>query len=353
MTPRATDWGLAALVSIGLATGGLTLYAGDSGDRWVFTVHGAGGFALVGLVAWKLRRVWPRLRHAQLRDRFSRIGIASLVVVCAALASGIAWSSGLTPDPLGFSLLAWHGALGAALIVIVAWHAATRVRLPAHANPSGRRDVLRAGALGAAAYGAWRLQPAAAGLVGLRSAKRRFTGSYEAGSFSGNGFPSTSWVADNPRELHPDRWALQIAGLVENPAELRLRDLVARDELTATLDCTGGFYSTQEWAGMRLDRLLAMVSPLPGARHLRVVSRTGYRWSFALREAGDLLLATHVGDEPLSHEHGAPARLVAPGRRGFEWVKWVERLELVHEPDPGAVASTVWSSFTASGRGAA
>ena len=52
------------------------------------------------------------------------------------------------------------------------------------------------------------------------------------------------------------------------------------------------------------------------------------------------------------HEHGAPVRPVAPGRRGFEWVKCV-RVELHDGPDPGAPASTVWSSFTPEGRGAA
>jgi hypothetical protein len=34
-------------------------------------------------------------------------------------------------------------------------------------------------------------------------------------------------------------------------------------------------------------------------------------------------------------------------------VKWVTRVELHDGPDPGAAASTVWSSFTAEGRGAA
>ena len=77
---------------------------------------------------------------------------------------------------------------------------------------------------------------------------------------------------------------------------------------------------------------------------MRVISRTGYRWSFGLHDARALLLATHVGGEPLSHGHGAPCRLVAPGRRGFQWVKWVERIEVHDDPDPGAVASTVWSS---------
>lgn len=86
---------------------------------------------------------------------------------------------------------------------------------------------------------------------------------------------------------------------------------------------------------------------------MRVISRTGYRWSFPLREARGMLLATRVGEEPLSHEHGAPVRLVAPGRRGFQWVKWVVRIEVHAEGDPGAPASTVWSSLTRAGRGEA
>ena len=51
-----------------------------------------------------------------------------------------------------------------------------------------------------------------------------------------------------------------------------------------------------------------------------------------MEEAGRYLLATHVGDEPLSHGHGFPLRLVAPGKRGFEWVKWVESIEVNESP---------------------
>jgi DMSO/TMAO reductase YedYZ molybdopterin-dependent catalytic subunit len=44
-------------------------------------------------------------------------------------------------------------------------------------------------------------------------------------------------------------------------------------------------------------------------------------------------------------------RLVAPGSRGFQWVKWVQRIEVLEDPDYGAPASTLWSSFTRAGRG--
>jgi hypothetical protein len=342
MTPRGTDWTLAGLVSIGFATGGMTLYAGGSGDAWVFALHGIAGIALAAVLVWKLRRVWPRLRHAQLRDVHSPLGITALLVVALALGSGVAWSTGITPYPFGISLLGWHEAMGATLMIVVAAHMSIRPRAPRPGNPAARRDFLRAGLVAAGAYAGWRLQ-------GLRNTTRRFTGSYEMASFAGNAFPSTSWLSDRPRPRH--ELQLTVSGLVTHP--IQVSRIGADHSLVATLDCTGGFYSTQQWSGTALNDIIKEARPLPNARYVRVISRTGYRWSFSLSDADRLLLATHVGGEPLSHDHGAPVRLVAPGRRGFQWIKWIDRLELTDEPDYGAVASTIWSSFTTAGRGAA
>jgi DMSO/TMAO reductase YedYZ molybdopterin-dependent catalytic subunit len=237
-------------------------------------------------------------------------------------------------------VLAWHALLGAVLGAGVLLHARVRAKRPRSRDVLDRRQFLTAAALGAGALAAWWAQRPVERALGLPGARRRFTGSYAAGA----DFPVTSWVADAPRPLGPG-YRLAVTGRVQRPLSLAAAELDRGDERPATLDCTGGFYTTQHWRGVTLGRLLDQAGVAPGAAHVRVISRTGYRWSFALAEARGLLLATHVAGAPLSHGHGAPCRLVAPGHRGWHWVKWVERIEVHDGPDPGALASTVISSI--------
>jgi cytochrome b561 len=351
VTARGTDWGLAALVASLIATGALTLFAGSSSDAWVFVAHDVFGFAILALLAVKLVRVWPRIASLDRWDRRTGAGLLAALLALAALGSGLLWAAGADVAIAGYSLLSWHDALGVALAAGVVAHMVGRAKRPRRRDIADRRQFLTGLGIGAGALVAWRAQRPFESLVSLRGAKRRFTGSYEAASFAGNAFPSTSWVADDPRPIALDSYRFELGGLVLSDRSMTIEELSGLDELTATLDCTGGFYSTQRWQGVRLDRLLNRVGVRAGASHLRVVSRTGYRWGFALADARSLLLATHVGGEPLSHDHGAPVRLVVPGGRGFQWVKWVQRVELLDAPDYGAPASTVWSSFTRAGRG--
>ena len=62
------------------------------------------------------------------------------------------------------------------------------------------------------------------------------------------------------------------------------------------------------------------------------MSATGYARRLPIAEASRIVLATRVGGQPLSVGHGYPLRLVVPGRRGFWWVKWVERIEASSTP---------------------
>ena len=128
-------------------------------------------------------------------------------------------------------------------------------------------------------------------------------------------------------------------GLVKRDLSLGYSDLTSNDEMTATIDCTGGWHSEQVWRGVPLARLLDEAELLPEARSVKVTSATGYYRRFTIAEARDYLLATHVGDGLLSRGHGYPVRLAARGKRGFEWVKWVTDIEIDNRPQVATAAA--------------
>jgi DMSO/TMAO reductase YedYZ molybdopterin-dependent catalytic subunit len=126
---------------------------------------------------------------------------------------------------------------------------------------------------------------------------------------------------DSVPQVNVDDWRLVVAGRSWSYAELASYD----DKVTALLDCTGGWYSEQTWEGVLVQRLLPPEAQ--SSASLNVRSLTGYSRRFDLNDAPGLLLATRVNDGALDPGLGFPVRLVAPGRRGFTWVKWVSSID--------------------------
>ncbi|MCY4652610.1 MAG: molybdopterin-dependent oxidoreductase, partial [Dehalococcoidia bacterium] len=184
----------------------------------------------------------------------------------------------------------------------------------------------------AVGFVAWQASEGLARAANLSGQSRRFTGSYKARDFSGNEFPRVSWLNDSPDRVDVRLWRLRVFGSTKEELSLAYADLANVAETTATIDCTGGWNSTQIWRGVPLQDLLTSANPSDEARSVIVRSVTGYYRKFSLDAAQDFLLATHVTEDALSHGHGYPLRLVAPGRRGFEWVKWVVEVEVSETP---------------------
>src|SRR5215471_3083175 len=105
------------------------------------------------------------------------------------------------------------------------WHILARRIRPRRSDLS-RRTFLRAGLLGSGAAGLYFAADGAVRLSGLPGAARRFTGSYETGSFDPDAMPVTIWLEDQVPAIDPDRWRLTV---VDDAGryELRLGDLVA------------------------------------------------------------------------------------------------------------------------------
>ncbi len=258
------------------------------------------------------------------RRRPSRwLSIALGVLVLAAAVLGLLHATGAWHGYGYWSALWTHVAVGFAAMPIVLWHMASRPSRPRAADLDRRlvlgagTRLLAAGAIVAAVEGAVKV-------AGLAGADRRFTGSYAIGSYDPDAMPTVSWIDDATPDIDPAAWPLSIAGDAVSVADLRARC----KPVVATLDCTGGWYSTHEWEAVSVADLLGVVPH----RSFMVTSATGYRRVYPIADATSVFLALGYDGRPLRDGHGAPARLIAPGRRGPWWVKWVVEIEPLERP---------------------
>nr|WP_305794482.1 molybdopterin-dependent oxidoreductase [Halomarina rubra] len=330
-----------AALALALATGVVSLATGSVRDGWVFFLHGAGGLTLTVLLFWKLRRVRPRI-SAGVRSGSWRVllSVYLAVVALAALLTGVAWVLGANLDLGGWTLLNLHIGLGLVVVPPLVWHVLMRARRPTSEDWEGRRTMLQYAGLALAGALAWRAQQAVVAALDTAGADRRFTGSKPEGG-TGNRYPATSWVLDDPDPVDTESWRLHVAGSVERPFRADYAALtgdggtVAPTVDRALLDCTSGWYVERDWRGVRVGDLLDAAGTSDDARWVTFHSVTGYRFGFPIEQARELLLATHVDGERLSHGHGYPLRVVAPDRRGFQWVKWVTAVEVRESRDWG------------------
>jgi DMSO/TMAO reductase YedYZ molybdopterin-dependent catalytic subunit len=188
-----------------------------------------------------------------------------------------------------------------------------------------RRALLRSVGLAGMATLVWAGWESTLRSTGLPGRKRRFTGSHEQGSGNPALMPVTSWLDDRTPHIDSESWELSVDNRRLSFSEV---EEIPRDRFSAILDCTGGWYSKQEWEGVRLDQVVDAGK----SRSVVVRSATGYQRRFPIEDLTRLWLATRLGGRPLSAGHGFPVRLVAPGRRGFWWVKWVVQIEVSDRP---------------------
>jgi hypothetical protein len=322
---RRTNVGLLGLLLVAAASGVLAYGVGTPGAARVVTaVHGAAGLGLLLLVPWKSVIVRRALRRG-----LSPVAVGLGLLVALTVATGVVHAAGVTGTVAGVSVLAVHVGAGVCVLPLLLGHAWGRRQRPRRTDLS-RRVLLQSGGLALGAVAVWTAGEALWRATGVRGAGRRATGSLEQGTDNPPDMPVTQWFTDVVPGSAPGTLLLTDGA---HSLQVPMTALTRVETVRATLDCTGGWYAAQDWSGIRLDRLLAdRLGRVPQDGSIDVISATGYRRRLPVGDARHLLLATSAGGQPLSAEHGGPVRLIVPGRRGFWWVKWVARLEVVDEP---------------------
>lgn len=317
-TARQINTWLAVATAGTVITGLVSWAVGTEWSRLWTIGHAIFGVMLVVLTPAKIRgSVSTGLRRRK-TSRWASILLGVLLI--AAVVLGFAHSTGVWTGVGEWSPLWTHQLLAFAALPFLVWHMVARESRPRRTDLD-RRLLLRGGA--AAAGSAMVVGAVEAGLsvFDARGADRRFTGSFEVGSGDPSALPAVYWINDRPPDISPDSWPLRI-----NQEPLNVVDLKAKaTPLEAIIDCTGGWWSRQSWDVVPLNTLLTSDE---AARSFEVLSATGYRVRFPIRDLDNVYLAVGYAGEELRSKHGAPVRLVAPGRRGPWWVKWVTEIEL-------------------------
>jgi hypothetical protein len=310
---RSTNLGIGVLLIVVFAAGLTAQAAGTSWSVVFATIHGIAALGLLILSPWKTVIARRGLKRKNRKGRARSLILAGLVLLT--ITTGLIEMTGTTTNIGPFNTMQVHVVGALLLIPFVVGHYRRHPVRPRKSDLS-RRSFLRGGALAAAAGIAWFGWERTAVAARWPGADRRFTGSHERSSFDPEGVPAYQWLDDRIQHLDAQTWRLEVGDVPFTYDELMAFE---QETVTAELDCTSGWFSTQDWRGIPLARLID-----PGdAASVEVRSATGYARRFPTTDLDRVWLALEVGGEPLRPGHGYPARIVAPDRRGFWWVKWV------------------------------
>jgi DMSO/TMAO reductase YedYZ molybdopterin-dependent catalytic subunit len=183
----------------------------------------------------------------------------------------------------------------------------------------------------------------------MLSAKNRIPHQREA-SHVGSGMPGTYYYHQQVRNvapIHPDYWSFTVDTMGQTRLILSYEDLLAlpASDTNSTLICSGNGSSridTSIWRGVSIPTLLDRLN-IRG-RYARFLAADGYVTGLTLESLTQAMLVYAMNGEPLSHEHGFPARLLAPGHYGYKMPKWITRMELTDVEPIGFWEARGWSA---------
>jgi DMSO/TMAO reductase YedYZ molybdopterin-dependent catalytic subunit len=145
-------------------------------------------------------------------------------------------------------------------------------------------------------------------------------------------------------QVEAEGWTLRVSGMVDEPYELTLDDLVGMDlvEEAVTICCVsnevgGGLVGNALWRGVALADLLDRAGVHPDATQVVGRSTDGFTVGFPTAAALDgrvAMVAVGMNGEPLPAAHGYPARLIVAGLYGYvSATKWLTEIELTRMED--------------------
>jgi DMSO/TMAO reductase YedYZ molybdopterin-dependent catalytic subunit len=156
------------------------------------------------------------------------------------------------------------------------------------------------------------------------------------GQYFERDFPVLS-AGPTPR-IPLDQWEMSIDGEVGSPASWSWDEFQAlpSEQFTVDIHCVTKWTKLDtQWEGVSVDTLLAAAEPR--GDYVTASSYGGYTTNVPLADltGGRAWVVYRYGGEALAPEHGGPARLLVPHLYFWKSAKWVTRLTVTADDQPG------------------
>jgi DMSO/TMAO reductase YedYZ molybdopterin-dependent catalytic subunit len=148
--------------------------------------------------------------------------------------------------------------------------------------------------------------------------------------------------ASGPPRLRLEEWNLRILGLVNQPIRWNYEEFLhlPRVRVFSDFHCVTRWSRLgNTWEGVSTAELIRLAG---GARpEAKFVIAHGFDRGFTTNLpladflAEDALIALNHDSEPISIEHGGPARLIVPRLYAWKSAKWISGIELVAKDEAG------------------
>jgi DMSO/TMAO reductase YedYZ molybdopterin-dependent catalytic subunit len=140
--------------------------------------------------------------------------------------------------------------------------------------------------------------------------------------------------------FNPKTWEFRVFGNVENEIKLNWEEFQKLDQtlVQADMHCvTTWSRLDQKWEGIPFAKIIELAKPKSDTKFVIAHSEYGFTANtpleFCMRD--DCLIAIRANGEPLSAEHGSPARLVVPRLYAWKSAKWLRGIEFSDVDKPG------------------
>ena len=135
---------------------------------------------------------------------------------------------------------------------------------------------------------------------------------------------------------HIDRnsYKLIVDGLTGTSVSLTYQDLLNLPQVSqvVTLHCVEGWSFTAKWTGPTLASIFALAQVKPEAKiaifHTADVPAGYSSLDLSYIQGQNIIIALKLNDVTMPVERGFPFQVVATGKFGYKWSKWVTRIEL-------------------------